>query len=246
MNAVLQVQKLSKSFSGVQALENLDVEVRQGEVLGLVGPNGSGKTTLFNCVTGFTRPTAGGILWQGWDITRLAPDQIARLGIVRTFQQKMVFPRATVRENLEMAGHGRRRDGSNHAFNGCSDLLEFLDLSQMEENLAREIPFGSARKLGLGLALAACPQLLLLDEPAAGLNQDESRELGELIGKITDLGITVWVIEHDMPLLMSICQRVVVLDAGQKIAEGKPAEIARDPAVISVYLGEKFARGSEA
>lgn len=246
MTAVLSVQQLSKSFTGVHALEDLDVDVQEGEILGLVGPNGSGKTTLFNCVTGFVRPTAGGILWQGTDITRLATDQIARLGVVRTFQQKMVFPRATVRENLEMARHGRRVGDTEAALNSCDELLQFLGLAQMEEKPATDIPFGSARRLGLGLALAACPQLLLLDEPAAGLNQDESHELGVLIGRIAGLGITVWVIEHDMPLLMSICERMVVLDAGRKIAEGKPAEIANDPAVISVYLGEKFARGTKA
>jgi branched-chain amino acid transport system ATP-binding protein len=246
MTTVLSVQQLSKGFNGVHALEGLDVDVRESEILGLVGPNGSGKTTLFNCVTGFVRPTAGGIIWQGDDITSLAPDQIARLGVVRTFQQKMVFPRATVQENLVMAWRRRPDDTNSPTFSDCGDLLQFLGLDQFEEKFAGDIPFGSARKLGLGLALAACPQLLLLDEPAAGLNQDESHELGELIKKMSDLGITVWVIEHDMPLLMSICHRVVVLDAGRKIAEGKPAEIATDPAVISVYLGEKFAKDTRA
>lgn len=246
MAPVLKVEQLSKSFSGVQALEDLDVEVQEGEILGLVGPNGSGKTTLFNCVTGFVQPTAGGIFWQGSDITRLAPDQIARLGVVRTFQQKMVFPRATVQENLAMAWHCRRGSATGRTFKACDDILQFLGLAQMEEKLATDIPFGSARKLGLGLALAANPQLLLLDEPAAGLDQDESRDLGNLIRKITNLGITVWVIEHDVLLVMSICERIIVLDAGHKIAEGKPAEVANNPDVISVYLGEKFARSMSA
>lgn len=242
MAAVLTVEGLAKSFAGVRALDGVDVEVQEGEILGLVGPNGSGKTTLFNCVTGFVRPTGGTVVWEGRNITHLAPDQIARLGVVRTFQQKMVFPRATVRENLEMAWRGERGGGNGQRFKNCDGLLDFLGLAHLEARLATDIPFGSARNLGLGLALAANPRLLLLDEPAGGLNQDEGQELAELIGKVRELGITVWVIEHDMPFIMSLCERIIVLHVGKRIAEGRPAEIANDRNVISVFLGEKFAQ----
>lgn len=244
MAAVLTVEGLAKSFAGVRALDGVDVEVHEGEILGLVGPNGSGKTTLFNCVTGFVRPTAGTVIWKGRNITQLAPDQIARLGVVRTFQQKMVFPRATVRENVVMAWRGERGGDTGQQFKNCDDLLDFLGLAHLEDRLATDIPFGSARNLGLGLALAANPRLLLLDEPAGGLNQDEGQELADLIGRIKELGITVWVIEHDMPFIMSLCERIIVLHVGKRIAEGKPTEVANDPNVISVFLGEKFAKDS--
>lgn len=243
MAAALRVERLSKSFSGVRALEEVDIDVQEGEILGLVGPNGSGKTTLFNCVTGFVPPTGGRVYWHGQEITGLAPDQIARRGVVRTFQQKMVFPNVTVRENLAMAWGARSGAGSTRsAFSSCEEVLLFLGLAEMEEKLASDLPFGLARKLGIGLALAAHPRLLLLDEPAAGLNQDETHDLGLLIGRIRDLRVTVWVIEHDMPFIMSLCERIVVLHAGRKIAEGQPARVASDPHVISVFLGEKFAQ----
>lgn len=242
----LIVEQLAKNFNGVHALAGVDVEVHEGEILGLVGPNGSGKTTVFNCVTGFVRPTGGRVVWQGQDITQLAPDQIARLGVVRTFQQKMVFPRASVAENLAMGWKERTGDASGEAFNDCDELLRFLGLQAMRDRPASEIPFGSARTLGVGLALAANPKLLLLDEPAAGLNQHERDALATLITQVTDLGITTWVIEHDMHFLMAIAARIVVLHAGRKIAEGRPAEIANNPDVVSVYLGEKFAKGREA
>lgn len=246
MTPMLRVEDVSKRFRGVQALDGIDIDIHEGEVVGLVGPNGSGKTTLFNCITGFVRASGGRVIWNGRDTTHLAPDQMARLGVVRTFQQKMVFPSATVRENVEMAWCARRNDAALLGFQACDQILEFFGLSPLQETLAGDIPFGSARKLGIGLALAVNPRLLLLDEPAAGLNQEESEELGRLIKDIAGLGVTVCVIEHDVPLVMSTCQRIVVLHAGRKIAEGQPAEVANDPDVISVFLGEKFARRSRA
>jgi len=248
MATLLGVEGLSKSFSGVRALEGVDVAAQEGEILGIVGPNGSGKTTLFNCITGFIRPSGGRVYWRGRDITQLAPDQIARLGIVRTFQQKMVFPNVTVRENLLMAWRSpdRSNGASSAPCGSCDELLEFLGLVEMDDRLASDLPFGSARKLGLGLALAAQPQLILLDEPAAGLSTEESQELARLIGRIREFGTSIWVIEHDIPFVMSLCARVVVLHAGRKIAEGEPAGVASDPSVISVFLGEKFARRTAA
>jgi ABC-type branched-subunit amino acid transport system ATPase component len=240
---LLKAEGLSKSYRGVQALQGVDLEIHEGEILGLVGPNGSGKTTFFNCVTGFARASQGRIYWDGDETTTLAPDQMARRGVVRTFQQKMVYPRSTVRENIEMSWSGRQ-GAQRREFHAATDLLSFLGLSSLQDALAEDIPFGSARKLGIGLALAASPRLLLLDEPAAGLNQDESEELGHLIARIADLGITICVIEHDVPLVMSTCQRVVVLHAGKKIAEGQPSDVAVDERVVAVFLGERFARST--
>lgn len=244
MAPLLRIERLSKSFSGVRALDGVDLSVERGEILGLVGPNGSGKTTLFNCITSYVKPSSGRVFWRGEEITGLAFDQVARRGIVRTFQQRMVFPRVSVRENLLIAWRSRnRRDLSVRTlFETCDDLLHFLGLAPAQDRLAADIPFGLARNLGLGLALASNPRLLLLDEPAAGLTDEESRQLVSLIRKVRDLGVTVWVIEHNMPLIMSVCERVVVLHAGQKIAEGTPAQVANDRQVIAVYLGEQYAR----
>ncbi|HXG36095.1 MAG TPA: ABC transporter ATP-binding protein, partial [Dehalococcoidia bacterium] len=246
-DTILEVRGVSKSFAAVQALRGIDVSVRQGEILGVIGPNGSGKTTLFNCISGFLPVTEGDIRWRGRDITKWTPDRVARHGLVRTFQQAMLFRSTTVYSSLRVAreslnAFGYRETATLDLPGDVDGLLEFCDLSHVADQPAAMLPYGLVRKLGVALALATFPYLLMLDEPAAGLNDIESQELGELLLRARAAGVTLIVVDHDMPFIMPISDRMVVLDAGQKILEGTPQEVQADQRVIAAYLGERFAK----
>jgi branched-chain amino acid transport system ATP-binding protein len=233
--SALEISGLRKTFGGVVALDGVDLSIDPDEILGIVGPNGSGKTTLFNVVTGALKPTAGSVHWRGEDISGLPAHTIARKGLVRTFQQAMSFPALSVRENILIAHeHGAIADRKGMS---TSEILRFVGLDGRENEIAGSMPFGNLRRLGLALALAARPILLLLDEPAAGLNDSETEQLAEIILQLPGRGIGVCLIDHDMNLIASICRRLVVLDFGTKIAEGPPGEVLNDKKVVEVYLG---------
>jgi branched-chain amino acid transport system ATP-binding protein len=240
--ATLEITGLRKEFGGVVALAGVDLTIDADKIVGIIGPNGSGKTTLFNVVTGVAKPNAGRVLWRGKDITGRPAHEIARNGLVRTFQQAMSFRGLSVRENVRIAWeHGRSfGDGTKSKWSSPDDILRFVGLAQVGEEFAGSMPFGNLRRLGVAIALGANPSLLLLDEPAAGLSHSESDELMSLVRRLPKMGVGVCLIDHDMFLMSELCERLIVLNFGTKIAEGRPDLVLYDPRVTEVYLGTEL------
>ena len=251
MNNILEVKNISKYFGGLKAVDNVSIEIKQGEVLGIIGPNGAGKTTFFNLITGTYPLTSGQILFDGKDVTGSKPEDMAKLGMARTFQNIKLFKFLSVLENIKVGFHillksnifdamfhtKRYKEDEKMANEKGTELLKRIGLYEQIDLMAGNLPYGWQRHLEIGRALALSPKILLLDEPAAGMNPSETQELMTFVKDLNKEGITVVVIEHDMKFIMNLCDRIVVINHGQKLAEGSPKEVSSNPDVIEAYLG---------
>jgi branched-chain amino acid transport system ATP-binding protein len=251
---LLQLDAVHKIFGGLHAVKGVSVQVKAGEIFGLIGPNGAGKTTIFNVITGVYRPDRGRVLFDGQDVSGWTPAQVAARGIGRTFQNIRLFRSMTAEQNVMVAGHrlhdvsllgtllrtARQSDSEHRLRRRAHELLEALGLRGQERDMAGSLPYGSQRRLEIARALMLAPQLLLLDEPAAGMNSQEAKELEKQIRWLRDeLKVTVVLVEHNMSVVMSVCERIHVVDHGETIADGPPSAIKSDPKVLAAYLGQE-------
>lgn len=249
---ILETKKLTMQFGGLTAVDKVDFRVERGQIVSIIGPNGAGKTTYFNCLTGLYPPTSGTVRFKEHDVTGYPPHKVTRLGVARTFQNVRLFAEMTALENVMVGMHCRTRSGvlggifrppsvcreDRDTATKAMELLTFVGLEEEAHAWARNLAYGKQRRLEIARALGTCPELLLLDEPGAGMNPQETHALMDLIRQIRDRGITVVLIEHHMEVVMNISEWIMVLDYGEKIAEGKPQDVRTNKDVIAAYLGE--------